>query len=135
MNDKVFFDTNVLIYLYSLDEPGKRNRALNLVNSVQNPIISTQVINEFNNILLKKFTLSASEIFVAIDEIENVFTIHPFTLSMQKEALKIKERFGFQYYDSLILATALAYECSILYSEDMQNGQKIKTLQIINPFS
>jgi len=64
-----------------------------------------------------------------------IFTIYPFTLSMQKEALKIKERFGFQYYDSLILATALAYECSILYSEDMQNGQKIKTLQIINPFS
>ena len=135
MSDKAFFDTNILIYLYSIDEPSKRERALTLIEKTQKRIISNQVINEFNNILLKKFGLSPSEVLTAIDEIDEAFTVQPFTLQMQREALKIKERYGLQYYDSLILATALAYDCPILYSEDMQHRQKIETLQIINPFS
>jgi len=135
MSDKAFFDTNILIYLYSIDEPSKRERALTLIEKTQKRIISNQVINEFNNILLKKFGLSPSEVLTAIDEIDEAFTVQPFTLQMQREALKIKERYGLQYYDSLILATALAYDCPVLYSEDMQHRQKIETLQIINPFS
>ncbi len=51
------------------------------------------------------------------------------------DAIDIREKYKFQYYDSLIIATALENKCTILYSEDMQHGQIIeRQLKIINPF-
>ena len=62
--------------------------------------------------------------------------IEPLTESTHFLALDIKERYQFSLYDSLIIASALTAKCSILYSEDMQNGQIIHgQMQIINPFS
>jgi predicted nucleic acid-binding protein len=51
------------------------------------------------------------------------------------QALRIAERYGFQIYDSLIVAAALEAGCTTLYSEDMQDGQSIDTLTIRNPFA
>ncbi|MCY7350108.1 MAG: hypothetical protein LH606_05515 [Cytophagaceae bacterium] len=51
------------------------------------------------------------------------------------DALRIKGRYGYQFYDSLIIATALQVGCTVLYSEDMQDGQVIDLrLTILNPF-
>lgn len=52
-----------------------------------------------------------------------------------KRCLALKKRYGYSYWDSLILASALESECSVVYSEDMQDGQSIEqTLTIKNPF-
>ncbi len=49
--------------------------------------------------------------------------------------LALKKRYGYSYWDTLILASALECDCSIVYSEDMQDGQRIEqTLTIVNPF-
>jgi predicted nucleic acid-binding protein len=51
-------------------------------------------------------------------------------------ALNLAERYQYSYFDSLILASALEAGCQILYSEDLQDGQRIENqLMIINPFS
>jgi len=61
--------------------------------------------------------------------------LHINTESTIVQACKIAERYGFSFYDSLIISAALECECSILYSEDMSNGQVIdKILKIVNPF-
>ncbi|WP_456456413.1 PIN domain-containing protein [Nitratifractor sp.] len=133
MNDRAFLDTNVLIYLYSTEEE-KRKKALILLEKVENPLISTQVINEFTNTLYKKFKCKSNEILSAIEELTKAFVVVSFSLETQKRAIRLKERFGFQYYDSLIIATALENDCRFLYSEDMQNGQIIDTLTVVNPF-
>lgn len=137
MHDKAFLDTNILIYAYSEDEPKKRSVALQLLDSFEDHvIISKQVINEFSNILFKKFKLSSEQVENVLLEIDNVLPIVDFDLTTQIKALKLKDRYQFQYYDALIVATALENNCTVIYSEDMQHDMLIDgNLKIINPFN
>ena len=136
MKDRVFLDTNILIYAYSNDEKQKQRIALELINKYsQNIIISTQVINELTNVLFKKFKIDAPIIEESILELDNIFKIKQFSLTTQIKAIHIKEKYKLQYYDSLIVSSALENNCTILYSEDMQNSQIIDNkLTITNPF-
>lgn len=136
MNDKVFLDTNIIIYSYSEDEIEKCEIANKLLEeNEKNIIISTQVINELSNTLFRKFKLSSAEVKLVVIELNNNFTISNFTFKTQLKAIELKNRYNLQFYDSMILATALENKCNILYSEDMQNGQVIDhKLTIINPF-
>jgi len=136
MSGKTFLDTNVLIYLYSKDEPQKKEAAAKAIEACSGPvIISTQVINEFSNILIRKFGLDALDVLPAIEELAAAFDVVTFDLGTQREALRLKARYQFQYYDALIVATALENGCDTLLSEDMQHGQKVeKSLRIVSPF-
>ncbi len=136
MQDKIFLDTNILIYFYSADEKNKQDIALNLIDKYSDrSLISIQVINELSNILFKKFKLSSTEIENIVLEIDNYINIVNFSTTTQIKALKIKEKYKLQFYDSLIVATAIENSCAILYSEDMQDGMLIdNVLTIINPF-
>jgi predicted nucleic acid-binding protein len=135
MRDKIFIDSNIILYSYSKSELDKNKIANNLIFSLDEMLISTQVVNEITNILYKKFKLDARSIEDVILEIDNNFKIVNFSLTTQIKAIKIKEKYRLQYYDSLILATALENSCTLLYSEDMQHKQIIENqLQIINPF-
>lgn len=58
----------------------------------------------------------------------------PITAATHEAGIEIARRYGYRIYDSLIIATALEASCGILYSEDMQNGQQIQGLAILNPF-
>ena len=123
MNDKFFVDTNVFLYLLSNDI-NKKTIAKKILAS--NLHISTQVINEFSNISLKKFKLSTSNTKELLSKLIEKTIFY---------ALDLKEKYQFQFYDSLILASALENQCNILYSEDMQHNQIIeKQLTIVNPF-
>ncbi|CAA9284315.1 MAG: Programmed cell death toxin MazF like [uncultured Cytophagales bacterium] len=97
-------------------------------------IISAQVLNEFSNIAYKKLGFPSQKIVSEITAFQTVFMIVPLTTSCTLRAVAVKDRYGFSYYDSLIVATALENQCSFLYSEDMQHGQVVDTLTIINPF-
>ena len=88
-----------------------------------------------SNILFKKMKLTSEKIENAILEIDNYVSIINFTLTTQIKALKIKDKYKLQFYDSLIIATAIENKCTVLYSEDMQNGLVVENvLTIINPF-
>ncbi len=65
----------------------------------------------------------------------DVVFVSPLTVKTVRIGWKIKMKYRFSYYDSLIVASALENDCSILYTEDMQNGQLIEDkLRIVNPF-
>ena len=135
MPDKVFIDTNVLIYAYSEDEPDKRQRVIDCVRSAE-VWISTQVLNETINVLKRKFSLSYSQIREAVQELSEGFPIVLVSVNTIEMALNLAERYQYSYFDSLILASALEAGCQILYSEDLQDGQRIENqLMIVNPFS
>ena len=132
MKDKIFIDTNILLYLLSNDKV-KKTISKEILGSNYN--ISTQVLNEFSNISIKKFKLLIENIKEIIDKISEETTIFIFSKNTIIDALRLKEKYKFQYYDSLILATALENGCTILYCEDMQHNQIIENqLKIINPF-
>ena len=135
MSDRVFIDSNIILYLYSEDEIIKQDKAQEILAVHINHLISTQVINEVSNILFKKFNLSAAEVENVILEIDKYIRIVDYSLKTQIKAVKLKDKYRFQYYDALIMATALEQGCSILFTEDMQNGQIIEnSLKIVNPF-
>lgn len=134
MRDKAFLDTNILIYTYSVTEPEKQNIAVELLDSA-NSYISTQVIQEFSNILFKKFNLDWKQILFAIKETSSNFSIlinNPVTI---EEACRLAMKYKYSFYDSLIISAALEADCSILFTEDLQHNQLIENkLRIVNPF-
>ncbi len=134
MKDKIFIDTNILLYAYST-EKNKQEIAQNIINTNNNIYISKQVVNETINILIKKFKLNIKDIINVVKELEKEFIILDFDIQTQLNALKLKQNYNLQFYDALIVSTALKNSCTILYSEDMQDKLVIeKKLKIINPF-
>ncbi len=134
MTDKVFFDTNVLVYAYSNTEPDKQAIARKLIaESVS--YVSTQVLKELTNTLTKKFRNSWQKAKNAVLESSKNNLLYTNEIQTILNACDIADKYKLSFYDSLIIAAALECECSILYSEDMQDKQIIDgRLKIVNPF-
>lgn len=134
MSAKVFIDTNIIIYSYSQDEPQKRHRAQECTQENES-WISTQVLNETINTLKRKFFLDYRQIGTVVDELSQQHQLAIVSLGTIQKALEIAQRYQYSYFDSLIIASALEVGCDRLYSEDLQDGQKIDSkLTLINPF-
>ncbi|GBU24243.1 hypothetical protein R83H12_00871 [Fibrobacteria bacterium R8-3-H12] len=136
MNDNLaFLDTNILVYSHSITNKDKYEKAIDVM-SCSSCYISTQVISEFCNVLTKKMHINPMKIKELTQEFELYFNIFVVNKNTTEKALDILNKYGYSYYDSLIIAAALEVNCNILYSEDMQNGQIIEnSLKIINPFT
>jgi len=136
MKDKIYFDTNIWVYsaLKNENELEKREKALDLIQSDAELFASTQVLNEFYNVLLK-YKVADVQIVIYIKEIIENTTVSSQNIETLKKAWEIKQKYFFSLWDSLILASALENNCSILYTEDMHHNQLIEnTLKIVNPF-
>ncbi len=131
---RVFVDTNVIVYAYSESEPVKRELARAALNDIE-PVISTQVLSEFCNYLLRKLKISASDARILVDNLTDRCIVEPVTPDIVREALRLNARYGWSYYDSQIIAAALDCGVDVLYSEDMQAGQVVDgVLTIASPF-
>ena len=132
MSDRAFFDTTILIYSISSEEP---RAAVAEKLLTEGGWISVQVLNEFAAVARRKLNMSweqTSEALLAV----RALCESPTTLSIEthEAGLEIASRYGYSIYDALILAAALEADCDVLYTEDMQNGQVIGPLTIRNPF-
>jgi len=129
---KVFFDTNILLYLLSADT-AKADRAEELVAS--GGVIGVQVLNEFASVAARKLGMTHTEIRDALESIRALCAVTPLTVEIHDRAIQLAERYGFSIYDALIVGAALVAVCDTLYSEDLQDGQVIDGgLVITNPF-
>ncbi len=94
------------------------------------------MLSETANVASKRLALSVSEVRKLITSLEAMCRVEIISLTTIHAALDIRERYGFSWYDSLIVATAMEAGCDTLYSEDMQNSQEIEgRLRIVNPFA
>lgn len=135
MSGKAFLDTNVFVYMQSAPETEKRELCFQALDNFE-CAASTQVLNELCNVFLKKFNMSTEDIGQIIATVDSTCEISVVTLETVETALRLKERYGYSYYDSLILASALVCECDYLFSEDMSDGQIIeKKVEIVNIFA
>src|SRR5271163_1773309 len=133
MSNKAFFDTNVFVYAIIEDDP-RSNHAEELI--AQGGTVSVQVLSEFAAVARRKTKMPWVEIRQALDGIKTLCPDPlPITLDTHNKALAIAEKYGYRIYDALIVASALEARCTILYSEDMRDGQVIDhQLTIRNPF-
>jgi predicted nucleic acid-binding protein len=133
--DKAFLDTNVFVYLYSKTEPSKSLRISSVIGNYQR-VVSTQVLNEFCNVCIRKMKFPVLFVKKAVEEIcemSELFEVNDLTII---KALDLHEKYRFAYYDSLMIASALEHDCSYLLTEDMADGQVIEgRLTIRNIFA
>ena len=139
MSDRFFLDTNVFVYSATDDDPAKARIATELIRkalTTHKGAVSYQVVQEFFNLALKRFERRMN--FEDRQEyLARVFRpllkIHS-SLALYEEALRLRAANKLQWYDALILSAARESGCAILYSEDLQHGQKFGSLKIVNPY-
>jgi len=136
---RCFVDSNIWLYRFILNPSDvnaiqKQQIATNITNQ-ENLFVSTQVINEVCANLIRKASFDKLQIKNLIEDFAESCEILPVSLETLQYAVKLRDRYLFSFWDSLIVANAMLGQASILYSEDMQDGMIIEnTLQVVNPF-
>lgn len=126
-----FFDTNVILYL--LDDGTKAGIAEDLL--LRGGLISVQVLNEALVNCRRKAGMSWEEAGSFLDGIRQLCTVLDLTAETHDIGRALGARYGFSVYDAMIVAAALLGGCTVLYSEDMQDGLLVEErLRIVNPF-
>ncbi len=138
MTAKIFYDTNILVYAFSSDHPRKKEVALDLIESGMRygiGVYSTQVINEFIAVMTSK-----ASVRIPIKQMkEHLGTLSGLELveiDMPQifRAIECVERYQVSYWDALMIASAEKAGCRTFLTEDLNPGQKIGSIQIVNPF-
>jgi predicted nucleic acid-binding protein len=134
-----FIDTNVFVYLFDETNDRKRTIADRIVKTAletRTARISHQVVQETLNVVTRKLpspmTAENAQRFL-VQVLAPLWQIMP-NIALYRRGLDVQARYGFSFYDSLIIAAALESGCTRLYSEDLQHGQQIEGLIIENPF-
>src|SRR5271165_3888254 len=133
MPDRFFLDTNIFVYSFDRQAVAKSRRAVQLIGTAlktQKGITSYQVVQEFFNVALQRFTKP-----MKADEAEYYFStilrpllgIHS-SQALYLDALHLQSRYRLSWYDSLIVAAAIQAQCQVLMSEDLQHGQQFGDL-------
>jgi predicted nucleic acid-binding protein len=135
-----FIDSNVFIYQLDSGDPRKQAIADTIVRRALadgSGCISTQVVQECLNTALRKAAvrLKPAEARPWLDVVLLPLVKVLPAPALYQRALSVQERWGFGFYDSLIVAAALLAGCSRLLTEDLQHGQRIETLTVHDPFA
>jgi predicted nucleic acid-binding protein len=124
MSVKAFIDTNILVYLYSADQPDKRGAAINALSAYECHT-SAQVLNEFAHVFSRKLKRPATEVLAAIDEIKAQMAVHGFSAETVERALSLRDQLNYHYFDCVIVASALEHGCPVLLTEDLDDGHVV----------
>ena len=139
MNGRFFLDTNIFVYSFDAGSPEKRKTAEQLIRKAletHKGVVSYQVVQEFLNVALRRFAPP----FQRTDAERYIATVFRPLLAIQSStalynaALQIHFSNGLSWYDSLIVSAAIEGECNVLFTEDLQHGQKFGSVEIANPF-
>lgn len=138
MDAKVFFDTNILVYAFDQSVTGKREQAQSLIGQfggARRLVLSTQILQELYVTLCKKGVqpLTPAEAAEIVSDFAEYHVVQV-DKGLIKAAMQRHRDDAFSFWDALVVEAALHSGCSVLFSEDMQNGQQIAGLTIRNPF-
>ena len=129
-----FLDSNISLYGYSDEDPRKREIAMRLL-ALPDAILSSQVVNEVMTNFLRKKLGTEADVRKLVDELYSDYNVLEILQEDILTASELRVEYRFSYWDSLIVATALRGNADVLYSEDMQDGLRVRNrLTIRNPF-
>lgn len=136
---KCFADTNVLVYRKDLTEPSKQKKAQNWISAAIEKdalILSAQSLREYYWAALRhdRSPSAAAELRREIAAL-NAYVPEMLRVDYLAEAWTLQDRYHLSFWDSLLLASALVAGCTLFLSEDMNGGQTVGGLTIINPFT
>ena len=137
MTSRSFIDTNVLVYAEASDAPYKQRSALVLLQRLYEQglgVVSTQILQEYCNVALKKLQLPAQYVRSQLDLYEQ-FEVVQVTPTIIRAGLDLHQTRSVAFFDAIVLASARAAGCSVLWTEDMNAGEVVNGVRISNPFS
>ena len=140
MTDKVFADTNVLVYAYNRSEPVKQQRAFQVLERLAVTglgAVSTQVLSEMFVTLTRKIP-APLQVDEAYDRLRNYtlsWTVLEVTAMIVLEAARGVRDHRFNNWDSLIWATARLNQIALVLSEDFGHMTEIEGVRFVNPFA
>jgi len=134
----MFIDTNILIYAFDVSAGKKHQVASHILNDLWNSglgVLSTQVLQEFYINVVQKIQKPIDQ-KMAQEIIRDLLKWHVVVNNGDSilDAIDISEKYGYSFWDSLIIEAALTGGVSVLLSEDLQHGQIISGVTISNPF-
>jgi predicted nucleic acid-binding protein len=133
-NEPCFIDTNIWLYAFMDGDLHKKEAAQTFINGSR-PIISAQVINEVCVNLIKRANFPEAKIGELIETFYHKYNVVETQKELLRSASQLRQEYRLSYWDSMIIAAALASGVKTLYSEDMQDGLFVhESLKIINPF-
>ena len=131
-----FVDTNVIVYAHDRMDDAKRERARALLEKLAldgGLTVSTQVLQETYNALIRKRLVDPSKALFAVEKLAASRVVGS-NADFVLDALRLSQRFQLSVWDALIVQAALAARCTTLFTEDMQAGQRFGELEVVNPF-
>jgi predicted nucleic acid-binding protein len=139
MSDRYFLDTNIFVYSHDERYPEKAKTATELIRDAslhRAGVVSYQVVQEFFNVVLRKASPpmrhdDAQQYLATV--FRPLLAVHS-SAALISEAIQLQGKHRLSWYDSLIVAAAMEAKCKVLYSEDLQHGQRFGELTVKNPF-
>lgn len=130
-------DTNILVYATDPSAAEKMPHARRLLSSVArtDAVITQQVIGEFLNVSRRSSHLNQRRLRRIANRLCGVFPIIATSRPLLFDAFDLAERYRLQFWDAVIVSVCDAHGVSTLFTEDMQDGQRIGGLKIVNPFN
>ena len=134
---KVFLDTNILVYALDQNDPVKQQTCRTILKQLQaanRAAISTQVMQEFFVVATRKLSvdpLKAKSILQTLDNLEVV----PVSQALIYEAIDCSLLNQLSFWDALVIVCAESARCSLVLSENLNDGQLIKGVRMQNPFT
>ena len=139
MKDKTFVDTNVLVYAHDLDAGDKHEIAIGVVSDLWesgNGVISTQVLQELYVTLTQKVPSHPKK--SQVRRILNNYLAWDLAVNNGQtilQASEIEENYNISFWDAMIVSAAYSKNAAILLTEDLNEGQLIEGIKIVNPFN
>jgi predicted nucleic acid-binding protein len=133
---RAFIDTNVLVYADASDVPAKQAGAIALITRLRldgTGVVSTQVLQEFANVALRKLRLPPALVRERLAFYGN-FDVVQTSPALIDAALDLHLTHDIAFYDALIAQAAIVSGCATLWSEDFQTSRRFGRLTIRNPF-
>jgi predicted nucleic acid-binding protein len=139
MSDRFFLDTNIFVYSFDQNAAVKARRAKQLIHealTTQKGVICYQVVQEFFNVALRRFSqpMQAADAEQYLSTVFRPLLVVHSSQALYVEALHLHAQSGLSWYDSLIVSAAIHARCNLLFTEDLQHGQRFGALQVRNPF-
>lgn len=136
--DRIFIDTNILVYAHDKSAGYKNKISQELITYFWNNkkgFISTQVLQEFYVTITKKVKnpLKKDIASLLISDLGRWYVYRPDANDII-EAINIQKKYDLSFWDSLIICSAIKSNCDAIMSEDLNNGQKYEEILVVNPF-
>ncbi len=128
-----FFDTNIFLYARDRRDPLKQAIATETLLAAEKLVISTQVVQEFYSAATRKLRMDPADAATAAESLCGLTIVAVGCFEIVR-AISIERRHRISFWDALIIAAAETAGATILFSEDLTHGQRIGSIQIVNPF-